>query len=251
MLKDINKIVFVIGVALITKKLLHHFFDDQQSTVTDIPTEKIFTLAELRASKYDKDGPLLLGILGKVYDVSTGHRYYKPGGSYDFFVGVDGSRAFSTGKFKDDLTDNIDDLSDSQIGDIFSWQESYEKNYKYVGKLEGRFYDTSGKPTEYLFKAQEANDRNKAKQDKQTKFHERYPSCNSEWSQEKGGLVRVWCTTESGGVKRSWIGRPRLLKNPHTQQEQCACVNDDDLNQDMVKKYDNCDEKSRECVFIK
>jgi hypothetical protein len=72
------------------------------------------------------------------------------------FIGIDGSRAFVTGKFDKDLNDIIDDLIDSQIGDIFDWQSFYDKSYKYIGKLIGRFYNADGKPTQYLEKAEEA-----------------------------------------------------------------------------------------------
>ncbi len=79
-----------------------------------------------------------------------------------------------------------------------------------------------------------------------TKFNDQFPSCNSEWTQEKG-LVRLWCTPESGGVKRSWSGYPRLVFNPHTNQEQCACVSEANLNHPNVKIYPKCDPKSTSC----
>jgi hypothetical protein len=73
-----------------------------------------------------------------------------------------------------------------------------------------------------------------------------------EWSQEKGGLVRVWCTRESGGIKRDWIGYPRLVQNPHTKSEQCACVHENDLNHASVKTYENskCNPKNDYCQFL-
>jgi hypothetical protein len=68
---------------------------------------------------------------------------------------VDGSRAYVTGKFKDDLTDDVDGLSESQIADLFNWQDFYEKNYKYIGKVNGRFYDADGVATPYLHRCEE------------------------------------------------------------------------------------------------
>ena len=77
-------------------------------------------------------------------------------------------------------------------------------------------------------------------------FQTRFPSCNSEWTQEKG-LTQVWCTTESGGVKRSWTGYPRRVFNPFNNQESCACVNADDLDHPNVKTYPKCEPKSTIC----
>lgn len=57
---------------------------------------------------------------------------------------MDGSRAFTTGKFVEDLNDNLDDLSESQIADIFQWQEFFEKTYTFVGLISGRFYNSNG-----------------------------------------------------------------------------------------------------------
>ena len=81
-------------------------------------------------------------------------------------------------------------------------------------------------------------------------FNKKFPSCNTEWSQEKGGLVRVWCSTESGGIKRDWIGYPRLIENPHTKSEQCACVHKDDLNHASVRLYKNCNPENDYCNFL-
>lgn len=54
------------------------------------------------------------------------------------------------------------------------------------------------------------------------------------------GLTKVWCTTESGGIKRTWSGYPRLVYNPNNKVESCACVNEPDLNHPSVKTYSNC-----------
>ena len=71
-------------------------------------------------------------------------------------------------------------------------------------------------------------------------------------SHHTSGLVRVWCTTESGGIKRNWVGYPRLVQNPHTKSEQCACVNEKDLNHASVKTYENpkCNPKNEYCQFL-
>ena len=62
-----------------------------------------------------------------------------------------------TGDFKNDLTDKVDDLSESQIGELFKWKNFYDTSYKFLGVLEGRFYDSNGKKTEYLLKLEQVN----------------------------------------------------------------------------------------------
>ncbi|OTF74470.1 hypothetical protein BLA29_015512, partial [Euroglyphus maynei] len=60
--------------------------------------------------------------MGIVYNVSDGH-YYHPGGSYAFFAGRDGTRAFLTGEFDnvDELRDDISDLDESYFNGMEQW----------------------------------------------------------------------------------------------------------------------------------
>jgi hypothetical protein len=54
------------------------------------------------------DSPLLLAILGDVFDVSAGAQHYGPGASYECFVGRDASKAFVSGQFEGEgLTDDL------------------------------------------------------------------------------------------------------------------------------------------------
>jgi len=47
----------------------------------------------------DERLPILLGILGSVFDVTKGRSHYGPGGGYHHFAGRDASRAFVSGNF--------------------------------------------------------------------------------------------------------------------------------------------------------
>jgi len=89
-----------------------------------------------------------LSILGNVFDV-TGAKHYEPGGGYEFFVAKDSSAAFTTGVFEGDADDNLSALSDDQINAVFDWFRFYEKHetYRFVGLLEGRFFDKDRKIT--------------------------------------------------------------------------------------------------------
>lgn len=65
----------------------------------------ILTAAELAAyDGSDPAKPLLLGINGTIYDVSSNQRVYGPDGSYNVFTGVDGGRGYVTGCFGEDRT---------------------------------------------------------------------------------------------------------------------------------------------------
>lgn len=59
-----------------------------------------------------------------------------------------------TGDFQNDLNDRIDDLSGSQIADLFNWKNFFDTTYTHVGYLIGRFYDKEGVKTEYYLNAE-------------------------------------------------------------------------------------------------
>lgn len=59
----------------------------------------IFSKEEL--SQYDSESEKrYVAVMGKVFDVSSGH-YYKTDGGYGFFAGRDASRAYVTGEFEE------------------------------------------------------------------------------------------------------------------------------------------------------
>ncbi|KAK3509523.1 hypothetical protein QTP70_035172, partial [Hemibagrus guttatus] len=146
------------------------------------------------------------------------------------FSGRDASRAFVTGDFTESgLTDDVSDLSPSQIVALYDWLAFYQKDYKPVGKLIGRFYSKSGKPTAVLQKVEASLAQGlklKAQAEKENKL---YPACNSEWNSDRGG--RVWCSTKSGGVHRDWAGVPRMLFSPGSGHTRCVCARLDDPTQ--------------------
>merc|ERR1711902_64204 len=75
------------------------------------------TLTELK--KYDGSGPegrVCVGVLGKIYDVTKGKRFYGPGGPYAGFAGRDASRGLATFSV-DAITDEYDDLLDLKPGE--------------------------------------------------------------------------------------------------------------------------------------
>ena len=68
---------------------------------------------------------LLLGIVGHIFDVSDGSRFYGPGGGYSFFSGGDFTRAYATGDFSPSgLVDNIGRFKSTPTYRVFIWGSS-------------------------------------------------------------------------------------------------------------------------------
>lgn len=97
-----------------------------------------FTLEELRP--FDGNGPegrVLIGVLGKVYDVTKGKRFYGPGGPYSAFAGRDASRGLATFDAAV-ITETYDDLSDlkpAELDQVREWDLQFQEKYDLVGKL--------------------------------------------------------------------------------------------------------------------
>jgi len=100
--------------------------------------KKDMTLTELK--KYDGTGPegrVCVGVLGKIYDVTKGKKFYGPGGPYAGFAGRDASRGLATFSV-DAITDEYDDLSDlkaSELEQVREWELQFSEKYEFVGKL--------------------------------------------------------------------------------------------------------------------
>ncbi|KAK7863809.1 hypothetical protein R5R35_003301 [Gryllus longicercus] len=220
--------------------------------VSDKSTSKQTLFTEETLKKYiNKKTGLYLAILGEVYDVTKGEKHYGPGGSYHFFTGRDASRAFVTGDFSEHgLNDDVLDLEPQDIKSLFKWVSVYKKQYKFKGKLIGRYYDSQGNPTGYRYKVE--NKLKLAEGDEIAKNKEklRMPPCNTEWNVDQGS--RVWCSKMSGGIQRDWVGVPRMLYTPGSDSYRCACINLDDApNQQSgnLKEYPDCNPKSTSCYI--
>jgi len=51
----------------------------------------------------------------------------------------------------------VDDLSESQIGELFKWKNFYDTSYTFLGVLDGRFYNSNGQKTDYLLNLEQVN----------------------------------------------------------------------------------------------
>jgi len=223
------------------------------SDVIDKPTSnvagvKLFTKDEL--SKYDgaeNSLGLYLAIMGDVYDVEKGVKHYGVGGTYHFFAGRDASLSFISGDFEN-VTDYLDDVLRLEPRDILSlkqWKEFYDKDYIYKGRLIGRYYDQNGQETEYFRKVQEQIEIALEEKRKEQIKNSEFPPCNIEWTAETG--TKVWCTKQSGGVERSWVGVPRRYYDAGVIR--CACIKRSKLQSPNLEEYDGCDPKSDTCFY--
>jgi predicted heme/steroid binding protein len=93
--------------------------------------KRLFSAEELALyNGTDETLPILLGILGSVFDVTKGKFHYGSGGGYNHFAGRDASRAFVSGNFTGDgLTDSLQGLSSSEVKSIVDWRGFYSRTY--------------------------------------------------------------------------------------------------------------------------
>ncbi|CAK9325335.1 unnamed protein product [Citrullus colocynthis] len=213
------------------------------SSSSPSPQQKLFKVDELALYNGTDEGlPILLGILGSVFDVTKGKTHYGVGGGYNHFAGRDASRAFVSGNFTGEgLTDSLRGLSNAEIKTVVEWRSFYQKTYILVGKLVGLYFDDQGNPTKHLKGAEAKAARGAQLLKKQKKEEDKLPSCNSRWSQGEGG--EVWCDD----------GFPRLVQRPleialtGKMSKRCACFREDQLGEPGLEVYDGCDYQAKTC----
>ncbi len=191
--------------------------------------------------------PIYLAILGRVYDVTAGDAFYGPdAGGYSGFAGRDGSRAFVTGEFNaEGLVEQIDDLSDQQVNDVFQWNDFYtnQDKYHYLGKVEGLFADARGRDTPYFTALSERVQAHKRRKQQEKEAKKGYPTCNSRWEQGKGS--KLWC--DDGRVPRKWYIDPEGAPGKYA----CHCFVDPSIppTTGKIEPYKRCGGAATECKF--
>lgn len=206
----------------------------------------------------DPNIPVYIAILGRVYDVEKGRRHYEVGSGYNVFAGRDSTPSFVTGKFvREEATDDVKGLSPEEMMGVKEWLDFYRKDYSYVGKLIGHYYDNEGNPTEELKEAKAVIKEGQRLRKLQEAENKRFPGCNSRWSKDEGSVV--WCSENSAGINRDWVGVPRKFFKPGKKDAKCVCVkatgpssdtgegNEGDLNNPNMQLYPNCGKYDISC----
>eukprot|EP00736_Rhodelphis_marinus_P006588 Rmarinus@m.12085 len=215
---------------------------------TAMPT--VLGLEELQGKDGSIEGnSIYIAILGQVFDVTSGSRHYAKGSAYNCFAGRDASASFVTGKFsEEDLTSDVSALSPLDMVGLKGWLDFYHETYTFLGVVDDRFYDSEGEKTKALIDAEEKLAIGERQAAEESQLKEQYPNCNSKWSKDTGG--EVWCTKKSGGVERDWVGVPRMMFQPSSNQKRCACVRETEALADSSHKfhpYEDCEIKSVRC----
>lgn len=109
---------------------------------SDLPS---YTASELAEFGDGVDGrPILISMFGRVYDVSSGSKFYGPGGMYQDFAGNDVTYALSTGcRTFECLRTPAEGLDDKLLNEGKRWLSFFHLHDKYplVGKMESDFLE--------------------------------------------------------------------------------------------------------------
>ncbi|RHY33920.1 hypothetical protein DYB32_001304 [Aphanomyces invadans] len=204
---------------------------------------------------------LYLAILGQVFDVTAGARHYGVNGAYRYFIGVDRSRAFSSGIKSDgeDITYEPThnelgmhhphlrsrSLTDSELLSVHKWLSFFanHKEYSRVGTVEGLYYDkyvpkcssTTANTTTHRFGhakpiVQTIRSRLREAQVK-ADAEAAVERCNMQWTAETGATT-IWCQDETK--------YPRAHGDAN---ELCGCFTTAELATENLPLYKSCTEK--------
>ena len=108
----------------------------EESKITvELPKRDIWTIEQLQEFNGDDETkPIILGIEGKVYDVSKGKDYYGKDGGYHGLAGKDSTRLLAK-NLLNEKKDNGEPLTDTEKDQLKQWKEFFEKKYPVVGSF--------------------------------------------------------------------------------------------------------------------
>ncbi|KAJ1981360.1 Dihydrodipicolinate synthase [Dimargaris xerosporica] len=88
------------------------------------------------------DGKIFLAVNGKVFDVTSGAKFYGPQGPYGNFAGRDASRGLAKGSFEADMipavdgpVDSLGDLDADERSALLDWEKLFISKYSQVGTV--------------------------------------------------------------------------------------------------------------------
>jgi hypothetical protein len=194
--------------------------------------------------------PLVLCVLGECFNVSAGEQFYGPESSYACFAGNDGSRAYVTGEFTTEgCHDDVANFTGPELMGVEHWLDFYHKHavYEKIGVLVGPYFDSAGVATSLR-----ATTLQRAAQQREDEISLKIlPGCNTKYrapTPKEPGVNEVWCSSDSGGVTRHWIGMPRL-ESPKDDGKvaRCVCVPEQRLSEAGLSVYPGCAPDANRC----
>ena len=199
------------------------------------------------------DRLLVLCVLGECFNVSAGEQFYGADQHYGCFAGNDGSRAYVTGEFTPEgCHDDVSDFSGEQMIGVEHWLDFYKKHAEYtrVGLLVGPYFADSGSETSLRVAVLQRA----AQQRKDEVSMKTLPGCNSVFeaaTEHQPARDEVWCSSDSGGINRHWIGLPRIEQGQQGRANRCVCVPEDRLLDEGLSVYPNCPPEANRCSILR
>merc|ERR1712028_157215 len=110
--------------------------DDSEPKLRTGPEMTSYTLQELQGFGPSSSDPILLGILGVVYDVSTGREFFGPTGPYRIYAGHDATYALASMSLKKSDLDVFEyTLDEDDRQTLADWIEYFRVKYGAIGRL--------------------------------------------------------------------------------------------------------------------
>lgn len=216
---------------------------------------RVYTKEELK--KYDGSDealPMLLCVLGEVFDVTSGAKHYGKGSGYNVFLAQDSSKAFHTGEFNTPVED-VRDLNMMAVQDVTGWRSFYRKHesYHFAGVLEGLYYDAAGKPTAALVEVNALESKAQGATEYEEQIQKKLPTCAMAYSGESK-MTTITCDRNEQGLQR----QPRILTWTHSGTEKevsrCVCLSSVEIHDGptfptaRLNEYEGCEPYKPVCI---
>lgn len=104
------------------------------------PRDEPWSEEELRAhdGTRNPDGPILVGVAGKVYNVWKGRHFYGPGGEYSIFAGRDATRLLAKFRTQEEDDESLaKPLTMGERATLEGYIWTFKEKYDVVGTLAG------------------------------------------------------------------------------------------------------------------
>lgn len=197
---------------------------------------RVFTKEELALYDGIQKPQVYLSLMGEVFDVTAGAElFYGANKSYSFFAATDGSLAFITGDFINNITDDVSSLDHEGLYNLKQWVNStYHAKYLYKGTLNGYFY-LNGRKTDRMkhieSKIQEETKNMSLREADKAK----YKGC---FMKKARGTFLLYCKDETKVVRKRQV---------FGGKERCVCVDLEDADPIGFLEYDGCPPTNFSC----